>query len=156
MALHRRTSASTTTASRSPGRGCSPTAGRAQRPGVDFYQRLVDELLERGIQPWVTLYHWDLPQALEDAGGWPARDTAERFAEYAALVHERLRDRVGDWTTLNEPWCSAFLGYAHGRHAPGDRRRRPRCAPRTTCCSGTAWRSRRCGSRTPPAASGSR
>jgi beta-glucosidase len=87
--------------------------------GVDFYSRLLDELLGRGIQPWVTLYHWDLPQALEDAGGWPVRDTAERFADYAAAVHDRLRDRVRYWTTLNEPWCSAFLGYASGHHAPG-------------------------------------
>jgi beta-glucosidase len=87
--------------------------------GVDFYSRLVDALLERGIQPWVTLYHWDLPQVLEDAGGWPVRDTAERFAEYAALVHDRFHDRFTNWTTLNEPWCSAFLGYASGNHAPG-------------------------------------
>jgi beta-glucosidase len=87
--------------------------------GVDFYSRLIDALLERGIQPWVTLYHWDLPQVLEDAGGWPVRDTAERFAEYAALVHARFHDRFTSWTTLNEPWCSAFLGYASGHHAPG-------------------------------------
>ena len=93
--------------------------GALNQTGVDFYSRLVDALLERDVQPWVTLYHWDLPQALQDAGGWPERDTAERFAEYAALVHERLCDRVGVWTTLNEPWCSAFLGHAHGRHAPG-------------------------------------
>jgi beta-glucosidase len=87
--------------------------------GLDFYQRLVDELLANGIQPWVTLYHWDLPQVLEDAGGWPVRDTAERFADYAALTHDRLKDRISCWTTLNEPWCSAFLGYAAGHHAPG-------------------------------------
>jgi beta-glucosidase len=93
--------------------------GAANEAGLDFYRRLVDELLGRGIEPWVTLYHWDLPQALEDAGGWPARDTAFRFAEYATLAHERLRDRVRFWTTLNEPWCSAFLGYAAGVHAPG-------------------------------------
>ncbi|WP_433516947.1 GH1 family beta-glucosidase [Nonomuraea sp. CA-143628] len=93
--------------------------GRANQRGLDFYRRLTDELLERGIEPWVTLYHWDLPQELEDAGGWPARDTAARFAEYAALVHEALGDRVRHWITLNEPWCAAFLGYAHGRHAPG-------------------------------------
>ncbi|SOD63501.1 broad-specificity cellobiase [Streptomyces zhaozhouensis] len=93
--------------------------GQLNAAGVDFYSRLVDGLLERGIQPWVTLYHWDLPQPLEDAGGWPARETAERFAEYAVLIHERLGDRVADWTTLNEPWCSAFLGYASGVHAPG-------------------------------------
>ncbi len=87
--------------------------------GVGFYDRLLDELLDAGIRPWVTLYHWDLPQALEDAGGWPARDTALRFAEYATAVHARFADRVADWTTLNEPWCSAFLGYASGHHAPG-------------------------------------
>ncbi len=87
--------------------------------GLDFYQRLVDELLGQGIQPWVTLYHWDLPQVLEDAGGWPVRDTAERFVDYAALTHDRLKDRISCWTTLNEPWCSAFLGYAAGHHAPG-------------------------------------
>jgi beta-glucosidase len=87
--------------------------------GVDFYNRLLDELLDRNVQPWVTLYHWDLPQVLEDAGGWPVRDTAARFAEYAALVHGRLHDRIRNWTTLNEPWCSAFLGYAAGVHAPG-------------------------------------
>ncbi|WP_049580911.1 GH1 family beta-glucosidase [Streptomyces sp. SBT349] len=87
--------------------------------GVDFYSRLIDGLLEHGIKPWVTLYHWDLPQSLEDAGGWPVRDTAERFAEYAALIHQRLGDRAPDWTTLNEPWCAAFLGYASGIHAPG-------------------------------------
>ncbi len=89
--------------------------------GLDFYARLVDSLLSHGIQPWVTLYHWDLPQALEDAGGWPARDTAHRFADYAAATYQRLGDRVSHWTTLNEPWCSAFLGYFTGRHAPGRR-----------------------------------
>jgi beta-glucosidase len=87
--------------------------------GVAFYDRLVDGLLEAGIRPWVTLYHWDLPQVLEDEGGWPNRDTALRFAEYAAAVHTRFADRISDWTTLNEPWCSAFLGYASGVHAPG-------------------------------------
>jgi beta-glucosidase len=86
---------------------------------LDFYRRLVDELLAAGIEPWVTLYHWDLPQELEDAGGWPVRDTAQRFADYAALVYRALGDRVPAWTTLNEPWCSAFLGYASGEHAPG-------------------------------------
>ena len=94
-------------------------SGQLNPKGIDFYQRLVDELLEHGIEPWVTLYHWDLPQELEDAGGWPARDTAMRFAEYAGGVHERLGDKVKYWTTLNEPWCSAFQGYASGRHAPG-------------------------------------
>jgi beta-glucosidase len=94
-------------------------SGPANRAGVDFYSRLVDKLLERGISPVATLYHWDLPQALEDAGGWPARATAERFAEYAELVVGALGDRVSVWTTFNEPWCTAYLGYASGVHAPG-------------------------------------
>ncbi|WP_354639449.1 GH1 family beta-glucosidase [Kitasatospora camelliae] len=93
--------------------------GPANPAGLDFYDRLVDELLGRGIAPVVTLYHWDLPQELEDAGGWTVRDTAHRFAEYAALAADRLGDRVATWTTLNEPWCSAFLGYGNGYHAPG-------------------------------------
>ncbi|MGN9893792.1 GH1 family beta-glucosidase [Micromonospora sp. L31] len=95
--------------------------GPANPAGLAFYDRLVDELLGRGIDPWVTLYHWDLPQELEDAGGWPNRDTAHRFADYAELVFGALGDRVKTWTTLNEPWCSAMLGYAYGLHAPGRR-----------------------------------
>ncbi|PJE95432.1 beta-glucosidase [Streptomyces carminius] len=94
-------------------------SGPASAKGLDFYSRLVDGLLERGIRPVATLYHWDLPQELEDAGGWPERATAERFAEYASLVAGALGDRVKTWTTLNEPWCSAFLGYSSGVHAPG-------------------------------------
>lgn len=94
-------------------------SGAVNQKGLDFYSRLVDQLVEAGIDPVVTLYHWDLPQALEDAGGWPARDTAYRFAEYAAVVAGALGDRVKIWTTLNEPWCSAYLGYASGVHAPG-------------------------------------
>jgi beta-glucosidase len=94
-------------------------AGPANPRGLDFYDRLVDELQGGGITPIVTLYHWDLPQTLEDRGGWTNRETAERFAEYAAIVYSRLGDRVETWTTLNEPWCSAFLGYASGIHAPG-------------------------------------
>ncbi|MER5177048.1 GH1 family beta-glucosidase [Streptomyces sp. NPDC002896] len=93
--------------------------GPAVQRGLDFYRRLVDELLAHGIKPAVTLYHWDLPQELEDAGGWPERETAYRFAEYAAIVGEALGDRVEQWITLNEPWCSAFLGYSSGVHAPG-------------------------------------
>ncbi|WP_336323628.1 GH1 family beta-glucosidase [Streptomyces lavendofoliae] len=93
--------------------------GPAVRKGLDFYRRLTDELLSADIRPVVTLYHWDLPQELEDAGGWPHRDTADRFAEYAGLVADALGDRVTTWTTLNEPWCAAFLGYASGAHAPG-------------------------------------
>ncbi|WP_051712308.1 GH1 family beta-glucosidase [Spirillospora albida] len=94
-------------------------AGRANEEGLDFYRRLVDALLAAGIEPWPTLYHWDLPQPLEDAGGWPERETAHRFADYADLVHAALGDRVRNWTTVNEPWCAAFLGYASGEHAPG-------------------------------------
>ena len=93
--------------------------GAANRAGLDFYSRLVDGLLERDIQPVATLYHWDLPQPLEDAGGWPVRDTAEAFADYATIMGEALGDRVAVWTTVNEPWCSAYLGYASGAHAPG-------------------------------------
>jgi beta-glucosidase len=95
--------------------------GRVNPAGLGFYDRLVDELLAAGIDPWVTLYHWDLPQELEDAGGWPNRDTAYRFADYAMMVFDRLNDRVPTFTTLNEPWCSAWLGYNLGVHAPGRR-----------------------------------
>ncbi len=93
--------------------------GKPNLVGIAFYYRLVDGLLARGIRPVATLYHWDLPQALEDAGGWTNRDTSLRFAEYSALVAEALGDRIETWTTLNEPWCSAYLGYAGGVHAPG-------------------------------------
>lgn len=96
-----------------------PDGGAVNQAGLDFYRRLVDELLAREIVPWVTLYHWDLPQALEDAGGWPLRETAYRFAEYADTVYGALGDRVPYWTTLNEPFCSALLGYGSGEHAPG-------------------------------------
>jgi len=94
-------------------------SGEVNRAGLDFYSRLVDELVAAGISPVVTLYHWDLPQALQDAGGWASRETAVRFGEYARILAEGLGDRVALWTTLNEPWCSAFLGYASGVHAPG-------------------------------------
>jgi beta-glucosidase len=97
-----------------------PTVGgKVNVRGLDYYSRLVDELLAKEIKPALTLYHWDLPQWLEDAGGWPARDTALRFADYAAVVAAALGDRVSNWITVNEPWCSAFLGYASGVHAPG-------------------------------------
>ncbi|MEV0582104.1 GH1 family beta-glucosidase [Nonomuraea sp. NPDC050310] len=97
-----------------------PDGGGAVNPlGLGFYDRLVDELLAGDITPYVTLYHWDLPQALEDRGGWANRDTAYRFAEYAQAVHDKLGDRVREWTTLNEPWVAAFLGYGNGVHAPG-------------------------------------
>jgi beta-glucosidase len=93
--------------------------GAPNPAGIDFYRRLAESLLERGITPWATLYHWDLPQALEDKGGWLQRDTALRFADYSAHVADELGDIVNDWITLNEPWCSSFLGYASGHHAPG-------------------------------------
>jgi beta-glucosidase len=93
--------------------------GRVNQAGLDFYDRLVDELLDAGVRPFVTLYHWDLPQALEDSGGWPARSTAEAFVGYVEAVAERLGDRVRDWTTHNEPFCAGWLGYALGVHAPG-------------------------------------
>jgi len=96
-----------------------PDGGPVNQKGLDFYSRLVDQLLEKNVLPWLTLYHWDLPQALEETGGWRNRDTAYRFAEYAADVHAALGDRVQNWTTLNEPWCSSFLSYIGGEHAPG-------------------------------------
>src|SRR5688572_29747348 len=103
-------------------------SGAVEPRGLAYYDRLVDGLLALGIAPMATLYHWDLPQPLEDAGGWPVRDTAERFADYATIVHGHLGDRVQLWATFNEPWCSAYLGYAAGIHAPG--RREPAAAHR--------------------------
>ncbi|MCY1716048.1 GH1 family beta-glucosidase [Microbacterium sp. SL62] len=96
-----------------------PDGGELNAKGVDFYKRLVDELLDAGILPWLTLYHWDLPQALQDKGGWTVRETSDRFTEYALDMHDALGDRVDVWTTLNEPWCSSFLSYTAGIHAPG-------------------------------------
>lgn len=93
--------------------------GDVNPAGLDFYERLVDALLDRDIQPFVTLYHWDLPQALQDAGGWPNRDLVDCFADYATAVARRLGDRVRHWITLNEPWVFAFVGYLMGEHAPG-------------------------------------
>jgi beta-glucosidase len=93
--------------------------GPSNEAGLDVYRGLVDDLLDHGIEPLVTLYHWDLPQALEDEGGWPARDTAEHFGEYARIVGDALGDRVRLWTTINEPWCVAMLGYCSGKLAPG-------------------------------------
>ncbi len=93
--------------------------GRVNESGLDFYDWLVDELLAHGIEPFATLFHWDTPQALEDAGGWPARATAEAFVEYAEVVVRRLGDRVRFWATHNEPWVVSWLGHAWGEHAPG-------------------------------------
>jgi beta-glucosidase len=96
-------------------------SGKLNQPGLDFYQRLVDGLLDREITPLVTLYHWDLPQALSDTGGWLNRDTVDRFVEYAQVIGDALGDRASAITTFNEPFCSAFLGYGSGEHAPGIR-----------------------------------
>src|SRR5258708_13667625 len=93
--------------------------GAMNQAGLDYYRRVVDGLLQRGITPLLTLYHWDLPQVLQDEGGWTRRDTAQAFAEYAAAVYRALGDRVPSWFTLNEPWCSAFVGYLQGRDATG-------------------------------------
>ena len=93
--------------------------GAINQTGLDFYDRLIDGALERGITPWPTLYHWDLPQALQDRGGWNNRDCATWFAEYAHVMSEKFGDRIKNWTTLNEPFCSAWLGYLHGVMAPG-------------------------------------
>jgi beta-glucosidase len=95
--------------------------GAVNVAGLDHYDHIVDDLLEAGIRPFTTLYHWDLPSALQHTGGWTSRDTAYRFAEYAAIVAERLGDRVSDWVTLNEPLCSAWIGHLDGGMAPGMR-----------------------------------
>ncbi len=93
--------------------------GTVNARGLDFYERLVDSLLARGIKPFATLYHWDLPQALQIEGGWSKRETASIFADYAEIVARRLGDRVAGWITHNEPWCAAYLGHGTGVHAPG-------------------------------------
>jgi beta-glucosidase len=93
--------------------------GAINSKGLDFYDQLVDALLAKNIQPFVTLYHWDLPQVLEDAGGWLSHDITGAFVEYTQAVVNRLGDRVKNWTTFNEPFCTAFLGYRYGVHAPG-------------------------------------
>ncbi|HEY0415085.1 MAG TPA: GH1 family beta-glucosidase [Gaiellaceae bacterium] len=93
--------------------------GRVNAKGLDFYDRLVDELLDAGIDPFVTLFHWDTPQLIEDAGGWPARATIDAYVEYVEVVAERLGDRVRHWITHNEPWVVAWVGHGWGHHAPG-------------------------------------
>ena len=97
--------------------------GTVSEAGLDFYSKLVDGLLKLDVEPYITLYHWDLPQKLQDKGGWPARDIVDAFVEYADLVSRVLGDRVKNWITLNEPWVSAFVGYEHGAHAPGHKSR---------------------------------
>ena len=94
-------------------------SGAVNQKGVDFYRRLVDGLVERGIKPGITLYHWDLPQPLQDAGGWPARETAYRFADYARIMFDALGDTDADWFTINEPKTTSYVGHLYGAHAPG-------------------------------------
>ena len=96
-------------------------SGALNRAGLDHYDRIVDDLLDAEITPFVTLYHWDLPSALQRLGGWVERDTALRFAEYTGVVAARLGDRVRDWTTVNEPLCCAWIAHLEGRMAPGHR-----------------------------------
>ena len=93
--------------------------GEVNTEGFAFYHRLLDELDKHGIEPIATLYHWDLPQALEDEGGWPVRETVDAFVDYARIVATEFKDRISYWTTFNEPWCTSFLGYGSGAHAPG-------------------------------------
>ena len=119
--------------------------GRVNQAGLDFYDRVIDELLANDIQPLVTLYHWDLPVALEDAGGWPERSTVDAFCEYAEVVGRRLGDRVGLWLTQNEPWVDllARLRLRRARARANDRR--PTRSPRhITSCSRTASRRTSC------------
>ena len=94
-------------------------AGQVNQDGLDFYRRVVAGLHARGIKPMATLYHWDLPQPLQDAGGWANRDTVARFADYASAVLEAIGDQVPFWVTVNEPFCAGMIGYLQGRHAPG-------------------------------------
>jgi beta-glucosidase len=94
-------------------------SGPINSKGIDYYSRIVDALLEARIRPFVTLYHWDLPQALEDTGGWPNRDTASRYADYVEIVARALGDRVSDWMLFNEPFAFTYVGYLEGTHAPG-------------------------------------
>src|SRR5690606_10315734 len=93
--------------------------GKLNEAGLDHYERVVDGLLARNVAPYLTLYHWDLPLWLHAKGGWTSRETSYAFADYAQAVATRLGDRVASYITLNEPWCSAFLGYGSGEHAPG-------------------------------------
>lgn len=93
--------------------------GKVNQKGVDYYHRLIDALLEKGIEPMLTLYHWDLPQALQDKGGWGNRDTIQAFVDYASFMYQEFNGKVKYWITLNEPWCISFLSNFIGEHAPG-------------------------------------
>jgi beta-glucosidase len=124
-------------------------AGAVNQKGLDHYRRVVERLLERGIEPYLTLYHWDLPQALQDRGGWPERDTAHRFADYAAIVHAALGDVVRHWITLNEPKVASHAGYGTGIHAPGvrDLAQRDRAAHHLLLAHGLGMRALRAAAR---------
>ena len=126
--------------------------GAANAAGLDYYRRLVDALLAAGIRPFPTLYHWDLPQALEDRGGWPARDTAARFADYAHLVVRALGDRVADWMLFNEPAIFTLFGYGQGIHAPGvrDRTALLRATHVVALAQGESFRAVQAGAPRPP------
>ena len=119
--------------------------GAVNQPGIDFYDRLVDQLLAHNITPVVTLHHWDLPLALFEQGGWRNRATADAFADYATTMARALGDRVRWWTTLNEPWCPAYLGYVEGVHAPGVKGDMQAAVDvAIICCLRMGWRRRRC------------
>jgi beta-glucosidase len=126
-------------------------SGPANQQGLDHYRRVVDELLRHDVVPYVTLYHWDLPQALQDRGGWPDRDTAHRFADYAGLVHDALGDVVKHWITVNEPKVSSHAGYGSGIHAPGiqDLQQRNRAAHHLLLAHGLGLQVLRSGRRHP-------
>jgi beta-glucosidase len=130
--------------------------GPANQKGLDHYRRLVESLRERNIEPMLTLYHWDLPQALEDEGGWTSRETSERFAEYAGIVYEALADSVRFWITLNEPWVSSWMGHGYGVHAPGhaDPAKALSAAHHLLLGHGLALRAMRSGGRGPEAGEG--
>ncbi len=107
--------------------------GAVNAEGLDFYDRLVDGMLARGLKPFQTLYHWEMPSALADLGGWTNRDMAHWFADFAEIITRRIGDRVASIATINEPWCVAWLSHFIGAHAPGTARhprRRPRDASR--------------------------
>jgi beta-glucosidase len=140
---------------------------KVSQDGIDFYRRLCEELASAGITPLVTLYHWDLPQALQDRDGWLAADSVQWFAEYAVVVKEALGGLVTTWATFNEPWCTAFLGHSAGTHAPGitDPRSglrgcppsdaRPPCCRRRHAPDGTeSRRPLRCGAQPDPGLAG--
>ena len=117
--------------------------GAVNGAGLAFYDRLVDGLLERGVEPWLTLYHWDLPQPLEDAGGWPRRETALAFADFADVVSRRLGDRVKRWITHNEPWWQHDQGLLRGASSrPASATSQRPCRRPITCCCRMAWHCR--------------